>query len=403
MKKFHIVIITALLAVTAAVAWWFEPTGWLATGVVALAMSFVMMYCAAKSILAISYRKRLYDEPGGRHIHTTPTPRLGGIAFAPIIFCTTILALTLHESFAPEHHLAIPDCLMWISALTFIHMIGIVDDLVGVRYYVKFSAQIIAALLVVASGFWINDMGGLFGIHALSAGVGIPLTVFFIVGIINAFNLIDGMDGLAAGICMIAFAIYGIHSFVAGKFFFSLVAFSALGTLMPFSYLNVHGLGRRRRKLFMGDTGSQTLGMAVSVLAVGQIMNNGTVLVAKDFILALSPLVVPVFDVAHVVLFRMLRGNHPFHPDMTHIHHRLMKLGSNQRKALALIVYLAAIFVAVNMLLVSYVSLTWILIIDIALWCAISGAMCLLARRKKAAKNEMCGNDIKTDEQIVKD
>lgn len=383
-KKFHIVIIAALLAAAVA-ARWLEPTGWLATGLAALAMSFAMMYYAAKNIIAISYRKKLYDLPGGRRIHTTPTPRLGGLAFAPIIFCTTILALALHEFLSPEyHHPVIFDCLMWISALIIIHMIGVIDDLIGVRYYVKLIAQIIAALLVVASGFWINDLGGLFGVNALSPWVGMPLTVLFIVGIINAFNLIDGMDGLAAGICIMAFAVYGVYCHLTGRHFLSLVAFSALGTLLPFFYSNVHGFGKRRHKLFMGDTGSQTLGMTASVLAVGQMVNNGTVLAPEVFILALSPLVVPVFDVAHVVLFRMLRGNHPFHPDTTHIHHRLIGLGLDQRQALLVILFLAALYVAVNLLLVHCVSVTWILIIDIALWCALNGVMFRLARRRTA-------------------
>lgn len=380
MKKFYIVIIVTLLAAVA--AWQFEPTGWLAVGLLAAAVSFGMMLYAAKDILLISYRKKLYDLPGGRRIHTTPIPRLGGLAFAPIIFFTTILALALHEFISPEHHVMIPDCLMWISALIFVHMIGTVDDLVGVRYYVKLAAQIVAALLVVASGFWINDLGGLFGFHELPAALGMPITVLFIVGLINAFNLIDGMDGLAAGISIMAFAIYSAHCFMAERYFFSLVAFSGLGTLIPFFCSNVRGFGSRHHKLFMGDTGSQTLGMVVSVLAMGQIMDDGgTVLAKKDFILALSPLVVPVFDVVHVVFFRMIRGKHPFLPDTTHIHHRLMKLGFTPRQALVWILCLAAIYVAVNMLLVSFVGVTWILLADIGLWCALNWTMSKMTKR----------------------
>jgi UDP-N-acetylmuramyl pentapeptide phosphotransferase/UDP-N-acetylglucosamine-1-phosphate transferase len=397
MKKFDVSIIVTLLLASAIAAWWLEPTGWLAIGIVALAMSFAMMFFAARSILFVSHRKKLYDNPGGRHIHTTPTPRLAGIAFAPIIFCTSILALGLHQSLAPEYHTAIPACLMWISALTFIHMTGVVDDMVGVRYSFKFLAQTIAALLVVASGFWINDLGGIFGIHEVPASMGMPLTVLFIVGVINAFNLIDGMDGLSSGIAIIAFAIYGIHSFLAGQYFFSVVSLAALGTLLPFSYINVYGLGRGRRKLFMGDTGSQTLGMALAVLAVGQLMNGGsTPLTPERLVLVLSPLIIPVFDVIHVMFFRMLHGKHPFHPDKTHIHHRFLDLGLNQSQALGAILYMVVVYTAGNIVLSSYLSVTWVLVIDAAVWLATNGAISVLAQHRKAVANGIHKNKIKT-------
>jgi UDP-N-acetylmuramyl pentapeptide phosphotransferase/UDP-N-acetylglucosamine-1-phosphate transferase len=383
-KKFYIVIIAALPALLA--AWLLEPTGWLVCVLGAALLSATMMHYAARNILAVAYRKKLYDQPGGRRIHTTPTPRLGGIAFAPIICCATILALSFHQVIAPFEHGAIPECLPWISALIFIYMVGTIDDLIGVRYYVKFSAQILAALIVVASGWWINDLGGLFGIGAIPAVAGVPLTVLFIVGMINALNLIDGMDGLAAGICMIALAIWGVHSFSTGRWFFSLVAFASLGTVAPFFYSNVRGVGSRRHKLFMGDTGSQTLGLVISVLAVGQIMNTGTVLATQDFILALSPLVVPVFDVAHVVFFRMLRGNHPFHPDTTHIHHRLAQVGLGPRRAVGFILGLAAAYVVVNLLLASWMSPTLILVLDVAAWCLINGTIHWYSKRSYSYK-----------------
>ncbi len=398
-NNFHITIIAVLGAAVA--AWFLEPTGWLSSVFAVVAVSATMMHYAVKNILAVSYRKKLYDLPGGRRIHTTPTPRLGGLAFAPIICCTTILALGLHSALAPAHHVGVPECLTWISALIFIYMAGTVDDLIGVRYYVKLSAQIVAALLVVASGFWIDDLGGLFGVGAIPAAVGIPLTVLFIVGMINALNLIDGMDGLAAGICMIALAIYGVHCYVTGMYFFSVVAFASLGTVAPFLYCNWRGVGHRRRKLFMGDTGSQTLGLMISVLAVGQITNSGTVLAKQDFILALSPLVIPVFDVVHVVFFRMLRGTHPFHADMTHIHHRLTRWGFSPRQAVAFILCLAVTYVAVNMLLAPHMGLTLIVLLDAVAWCALNGAIWALARYRVTSKVKSYSYKIKNSETNI--
>ncbi len=398
-KGFHITIIAVLGAAVA--AWFLEPTGWLASVFVVVAASATMMHYAVRNILAVAYRKKLYDLPGGRRIHTTPTPRLGGLAFAPIICCTTILALALHSVLWPARHEGVPECLTWISAIILIYMTGTIDDLIGVRYYFKFSAQILAALLVVASGFWIDNLGGLFGIGAIPAGVGVPLTVLFIVGIINALNLIDGMDGLAAGICILALTIYGVNCFATGRYFLSVVAFASLGTVVPFFHSNWRGVGPRRRKLFMGDTGSQTLGLVIGVLAVGQITNSGTVLATRDFILALSPLVVPVFDVVHVVFFRMLRGNHPFHPDMTHIHHRLTRWGFSPRQAVAFIVCLGLTYAAVNLLLAPYVGVTLIVILDAIAWCALNAGLWALARGRAASKLKSYSYKINSSETNI--
>lgn len=379
MKRLCIVVATIALAIT---AWLLEPTGWLTAMVVTAAISSTIMRYAVHNILAISYRKRLYDQPGGRHIHKTPIPRLGGVAFAPVICCTTILGLAFHSLLWPTHHGAVPDCLMWISALIFIHMTGVIDDMAGVGYPIKFATQIIAALLVVASGFWIDNMWGLFGVYTLGPWVGMPLTVLFIVAVINALNLIDGMDGLAAGLCALALIVYGVHGFVMHRYFFAMVAVAGLGVLVPFFWSNTRGVGRRRHKLFMGDTGSQTLGLVVGVLAVGQMMKDGTVLAKQDFILALSPLIVPVFDVAHVVFFRLVRGNHPFRPDMTHIHHRFVKWGFSNRGAVAAILAMAAGYVLMNTILACHMGPTWILALDMAAWCLLNVALGALGKEK---------------------
>ncbi len=367
-------------------AWLFEPTGRMASVCVAMLLSVTLMRYAMRSILAVSYRRNLYDQPGKRRIHTTPTPRLGGLAFAPIICCSVILALSFHSFAAPAHHPAVPNCLTWVCALIFIHSTGAIDDLIGVRYSVKFAAQIIAAVLVAASGFWINDLHGLFGIHALHPAVGMPLTVLFIVGVINALNLIDGLNGLAAGLCIMALAVYGVLSYAKGDLFFALIAFSGIGVLAPFFYTNVRGLGTRRHKLFMGDTGSQTMGLVISALAVSLIMNTGTELVKQNFVLVLSPLLVPVFDVIHVVVFRLAKRKNTFYPDMTHIHHRLLGQGLNSRRVVALILGMAAVFTLMNALLAPWVNLTLIFILDAVIWCAFNSIIWKLKKRKAVCK-----------------
>jgi UDP-N-acetylmuramyl pentapeptide phosphotransferase/UDP-N-acetylglucosamine-1-phosphate transferase len=149
----------------------------------------------------------------------------------------------------------------------------------------------------------------------------------------------------------------------------------SLGTVAPFFRSNVRGVGPRRHKLFMGDTGSQTLGLVVAVLCVAQMRNGGTVLAQSDFVLALSPLVVPVFDAVHVFVFRVKRGRHPFRPDTTHIHHRVAGWGLAPRAAVAVIVALSALYVALDAALVGALGTTFVAAVDVALWVAFNVAL----------------------------
>ncbi len=342
------------------------------------------MYNATRNILNISYRKQLFDLPDKRRIHKTPTSRLGGFAFAPIVICSVILVMTLHETTTPGNDISVEKFTIWICALTFIHMTGTIDDLIGIRNTVKLLSQVIASVLVIYSGFWIHDLHGLFGIHTLPAVLGMPLTMLFLVFIINAFNLIDGMDGLAASMGILAFTVYSVYSYFEGLFFFAAISFSILGVLTAFFHTNMWGYGAKRHKLFMGDTGSQTIGLITGILCIGLAMNSGTTLAASDLALVLSPLLVPAFDVLHVVLFRLLDGRSPFNPDMTHIHHRLLKSGLDPHRSILFILFISAIFMLLNLLLAPYINITFILLLDLGIWCFFNGVVLRLLPRKAA-------------------
>jgi UDP-N-acetylmuramyl pentapeptide phosphotransferase/UDP-N-acetylglucosamine-1-phosphate transferase len=378
MKKIYIAIIIALL-IAGVAAFFFEPTRWLGAVLTAILISAGMAYFALRDVLVVSCRKNLYDLPDRRRIHLKPTSRLGGVIFGPIISCSVIFALSLVPSYVPA-----PRSAIWICSLVLLCMIGVMDDLTGIRYKVKFTAQVIAGLLVVYSGLWIDDLHGLFGLHALPPAVGMPLTVLLIVFIINAFNLIDGMDGLASGLVILTLGLYGVRSCMAGQLPFAVVSAASLGVLIPFFYANVRGLGSRHRKLFMGDTGSLTLGFLVGMLAVGQLADGGAA-TRRDLIWVLSPLVIPVFDVLHVVVFRLRGGHHPFHPDKTHIHHRMLRAGFGQHQALVVILLMAAVYPATNVLLAPHMNATIVLMLDVAIWCVLNGALSAAWRRHAAA------------------
>ena len=136
--------------------------------------------------------------------------------------------------------------------MTLLYLVGVCDDLVGVGYRYKFAVQIAAAFLLVLSGNWFDSFGGLFGIYSVPVWVGVPFTVFIVVYITNAINLIDGIDGLASGLCCIALSVLSVIFFLRGQYVYALLAICTLGILMPFWCYNVFGNANRGHKLFMG-------------------------------------------------------------------------------------------------------------------------------------------------------
>ena len=220
------------------------------------------------------------------------------------------------------------------------------------------------------SRIWINDLYGLFGIHELSAYIGMPFTVLIIVFITNAINLIDGIDGLASGLSSVALLIFTFLFINKGLWSYAMLAAGTFGVLVPFFYYNVFGSVERARKIFMGDTGSLTLGYTLSFLAIKYSQHNTDIMpyTAGAFIIAFSTMIIPAFDVVRVVLVRIREGHSPFEPDKNHIHHKLLAVGLSPRKAMLSLLFMSCAFSAANILLVPYVNNTMMLIADIVIW-----------------------------------
>lgn len=166
-------------------------------------------------ILLIAFRRRLFDEPDERKIHQCVVPRLGGMAFKPVVFFSFVLLLAVNVSTGHDELLkeigaeALPLAYAF-CAIIMLYLVGIADDLIGVRYRAKFFIQIVCGIMLVAGGVELSDLHGMLFIHSMPSWISIPLTVFVTVFIINAINLIDGIDGLASGLCSIAFLFYGM-------------------------------------------------------------------------------------------------------------------------------------------------------------------------------------------------
>jgi len=327
-------------------------------------------------VLILSHRKRLFDMPDERKMHDTPVPRLGGITFLPILLICVCLVVGVWVMAGIPYDRANLNVMFVRFILLFVGMmmlflVGVVDDLIGVSYQAKFMVQIACALLFPLSGLWLHDLGGLFFIHEVPMWAGIPLTVFAVVYVTNGINLIDGLDGLAAGICSVALCTLGLAAAIRGQHIYLLFAFGMLGILLPFWVYNVYGNLERGHKIFMGDTGSLTLGYLVSFLLIYMASDSVAGLPRSNEMLmvGLSTMLVPMFDIVRVVIVRLRIHRNPFLPDKNHIHHKLLRTGLSTRWAMGVLVALSALIVVVTVVGVRlHVGTTWLFLIDLAVW-----------------------------------
>lgn len=337
------------------------------------------VFCAGvliPQILLISFRKKLFDVPDERKIHQGVVPRLGGIAFKPVILFSVVLSLGISQTlgfgeFLEEIVLESQPLAFGFCAILVLYLVGIADDLIGIRYCAKFIIQILCGVMLIAGGLGITELYGILFIDTMPEWIGYPLTVFAVVFIINAINLIDGIDGLASGLCGVAMLFYGVIFMHIHEYLYALFAFATLGVLVPFFYYNVFGDAHKQKKIFMGDTGSLTIGIIICVLSLRMIHRFSiemTDIKFNPFILAYSPLIVPCFDVVRVYLHRVRNGKNPFLPDKNHIHHKLLAIGMQQRTAMVTIVAVSVCFTLCNILLSRYVDATVLLASDILIW-----------------------------------
>lgn len=354
----------------------------------ALVISVLSAGVLIPQILLISFRRNLFDVPDERKIHQGAVPRLGGIAFKPVVCFAIALLLGIDmmagggsvlDSVASEGRtLSFAFC-----SIMMLYLVGMADDLIGIRYRAKFVVQIACGLLMISGGLWIGSLYGLFGIHAIPAWIGAPLTVFAVVFIINSINLIDGIDGLASGLSAVVMFFYGIIFLMMQQHVYALLSFATLGVLIPFFYYNVFGEVERMRKIFMGDTGSLTIGMIICILSLRLMKCTGSgALDCNGMVLAYSPLIVPCFDVVRVYIHRVRNGSNPFLPDKNHIHHKLLAIGMRQHTAMIAIILVSGAFTLLNIVLSPYVGITLLLGMDVLIWTVWN---ILLTSRIKAA------------------
>ena len=329
-------------------------------------------------ILLISFRKNLFDEVDERKIHKGRVPRLGGIAFMPsMVFsvaCVSGIYCFIGWRGEPALSSDVVTFSFGVCALMIMYLVGMADDLIGVRYSAKFVAQILAAGFLATSGLTISNFHGFCGIYEIPIWVAVPFAMLVVVFVTNAINLIDGIDGLASGLSSISMLFYGWVLLCCGEVAYALVAFGTLGALIQFYYYNVSGNAKVGKKIFMGDTGALTTGIIICFLSL-HICNLDVA--ASGFscdplVMAFAPLLVPCFDVVRVYLRRIRHHANPFMPDKSHIHHKLLAVGLHQRVAMVLILLVSVAFTAANYWLSTMMNSAVLLALDVVVFIVVN-------------------------------
>jgi len=295
--------------------------------------SFLVALFAVPSIIYVAHLKNILDKPNLRTVHESLTPRLGGLA----VFAGFMSALTIFGSLDNGVQQLLAGCII-------LFFIGLKDDLVTISAFKKFAVQLLATgIVMIIADIRIRSFQGIFGIFELPIGVSYAFTFLVIVGITNAINLIDGLDGLAGTIVLIITTTFGWFFYQYGGSLYQNYAFVAVclnGGLLGFLRYNFY-----KATIFMGDTGSLLCGFIVSILTIQFIEMRA---VPSSPSVALGILFVPLFDTMRVFLIRIMKGISPFTPDKNHIHHRFMAMGFQQINTvliLAFINVLVSVFV----------------------------------------------------------
>lgn len=318
--------------------------------IIAFFTSVAIVSVAMPYIIRKTEQDGLLDIPNKRKVHTTPVSRFGGVAFVPAMFISIIVALSLDEVLGVSIAGGVDGVtntwrfIVLFMSSTILYIIGIIDDMYGLGYKTKLLAQAFSSLFIIFGLVY-----PLFGFH-------LHLIIEFgiIIFIINSINLIDGIDGLASGISMIAlFTLIACHMQL-NNWFGAIVGAAMFGAVIVFFYFNTVSW---KYKVFMGDTGSLTLGLVLSYLVVALFVfeRRDTGHISYLTFLSISALIIPMLDVIRVVLVRLKNKKSPFLPDKNHIHHKLMAAGYSQTQTLCLILSACGICVIITWTILSFI------------------------------------------------
>jgi len=334
------------------------------TNVVFLKMALSLGVAFAIAALLVPVVVRIVKEKGVmavencRTAHKGSIPTMGGVAIFTGFLVSSLIFVG--SSYQNEFR-------YMIAGSVFMLMVGIKDDIQGISPWTKFAGQVVAALIVIVPGdIRFTSLQGFLGIEQINYFWSVVITLITIVGLTNCFNLIDGIDGLAAGIGNLVAVTLAIWFGLAGQYGLMFICLALAGSLSAFFIYNIWG---RKNKIFMGDTGSLMLGFILATLVIKFNELNVGVQTSVDLIsapaISIGIMIVPVFDTLRVFVLRMWHKKHPFSPDRTHTHHNLINLGASHPKATLSLILLNAIFIAISFIF-NFIGVTWLLVIIMA-------------------------------------
>ena len=274
------------------------------------------------------------DVPDERKRHDTPLPRLGGIA----IFLAFLFAVLIYVPFTPAARGLLAGC-------SIVFVTGLTDDLTNLSSKRKFVGQVAACLIAIVVGqVWLSNLGNLFGFGdiLLPVWIGVPFTVFAMVGVINAINLIDGLDGLAGGLSIMALSAFFLLGWIVDDHQMIMLSAALAGSLLGFLKYNFYPA-----RIFMGDAGSLTVGFVLAFLAIYATQQPNTTISPMVPVLILG---LPLFDTLWVMSRRILQRTSPFEADRTHMHHKFLDLGFEHRFTVLIIYSMMLFWVSVALL-----------------------------------------------------
>lgn len=336
-------------------------------------IAFTITYFAIPAIITVAERKKLFDVPDERKIHQLPIPSLGGLG----IFAGLLISCMVFIPFQSA-----PEIQYFFAAAIVIFFLGIKDDILIISPIKKFIGQVLAAFLIIYfGGLQITNMQGVLGIYELPEMFSLLLSYFTILVIINSFNLIDGIDGLAACLGILATITFGIFFIQTNQLAYAILAFATAGSILAFLIFNFYPA-----KIFMGDTGSLLIGLVSAALVIKFLSVSNTVLSPIPAIsapaIAFSILMIPLMDTLRVFAIRIINRRSPFSPDRNHLHHILLDRGMSH-PAIALTLTGCNLAVVGLTYLFRNAGSTILIIAIVALYFSVTGVLYFTRRKSR--------------------
>jgi len=344
--------------------------------------SFIITYVTIPTIIRMSHFKKLFDIVDERKVHSEQIPRLGGMG----IFAGLTISILLFVQ--PENTLGLGGL---VAGLIILFFVGLKDDILIISPLTKFLGQIIAASVVIIFGnVMITNLHGFFGIHEIHWIVGFILTILIFLVTTNAYNFIDGVDGLSASLGITSALAFGAWFFLVEKYQYAIISIALVAALAGFVRFNLFSKDKR---IFMGDTGAMIIGYMLSFLAIKFIEIDLTIEQNHPFYILPAPavafaiMIVPFFDMIRVIYIRLLRKKSIFFADKNHLHHLLLELGLSHRKISFVLTLVTMAFVCFIFWLSHFVSIRRLFLVILILAMLLSFIPEFLVKSKRKKKN----------------